>query len=322
MNFPATATDLFNIPSDLNADVQIFHANNQSTINFQQWIKPRGTSMVYMIAIGGGGGGGGGHQKASGTNGGGGGGGGCSGITRGILPSFFLPDSLYIQVGVGGLGGAASTAGGAGTSSHIMYSPLAYALQNSIISSGGTAAGGGGAGLVGAAGAGGTAGTVAPAAPVAFSQFLSNTGQSGGAGGAQTGANGSSITAFGSTLLSAGAGGAGCVSTNFNGGGITAFAAFNHTIINFPNTAGAVVAGGTGGTTAANIGGAGINFLNGPFLQSGGGGGGSNAAGTGATAAGTGGKGGIGCGGGGGGAGVTAGRGGNGGNGMVAIFSW
>jgi hypothetical protein len=323
MNFPATPIDLFHFPSNFKGDVQIFHANNQSTINFQPWTKPRGTSMTYMIAIGGGGGGGGGHQKASGTNGGGGGGGACSGISRLLVPSFLLPDTLYVQVGVGGLGGAATVAGGAGTNSHILFSPLAFLAQNSLLSSNTNAPGGGGAGALAAVGTAGTVPTVATQAVEAtIGIFSTIVGLVGSTGGAFAGGAGTSVTAWGARPLSPGAGGAGCNNADFNGGAITAAAAINFTRINFPTTAGAVAAGGTGGTTDANEGSAGVMFLDGPFLQSGGAGGGSNHAGTGGTAAGDGGKGGIGCGGGGGGAGVIAGRGGNGGNGIVAIFSW
>jgi len=321
MNFPATPSDVFNFPSNFKGDVQIFHANNQSTINFQQWIKPRGTSMSFFFLIGGGGGGGGGHQKPQNTNGGGGGGGGCAGITKLFIPSFFLPNSLYIQVGVGGLGGGASTAGGAGTTSHVLFSPLAYAAQNSLISSESGPAGGGGAGLVGAAGAGGSA-AGAPSTPVPslLGGFSGITGQAGGAGGAQPGAVGTSITAWSIRPISSGAGGAGIQANaslfDFDGGSITAVSAFNFPKMNFPTDVGAVARGGN--NLAPKDGDSGVNFIDGPFLQSGGAGGASSFGGV----AGNGGKGGIGCGGGGGGAGVTGGRGGNGGNGMVAIFSW
>jgi len=321
MNFPATPSDVFNFPSNFKGDVQIFHANNQSTINFQQWIKPRGTSMSFFFLIGGGGGGGGGHQKPSTTNGGGGGGGGSGGITKLLIPSFFLPNSLYIQVGVGGLGGGASTAGGAGTTSHVLFSPLAYADANSLISSESGPAGGGGAGLVGAAGAGGSA-AGAPSTPVRslLGGFTGITGQAGGTGGAVTGNNGTSITAWSIRPISSGAGGAspsvGALPADFQGGSIASVSNFNFPKMNF-TTADSVADGGGVFNPGLN-GDAGINFIDGPFLQSGGAGGGSAALST----AGNGGKGGIGCGGGGGGAGTTGGRGGNGGNGLVAIFSW
>jgi hypothetical protein len=270
MNFPATPSDVFNFPSNFKGDVQIFHANNQSTINFQQWIKPRATTMTYFFLLGGGGGGGGGHQKPQNTNGGGGGGGGSGGITRLIMPSFFLPDSLYIQVGVGGLGGAPSTAGGAGTTSHVLFSPLAYAAQNALISSEDGAAGGGGAGLVGAAGSGGS-GAGAPAAPVQslLGAFAAITGQAGGAGGAQTGAVGTSITAWSIRPVSSGAGGAGVQANaslfDFDGGSITAVAAFNFPKINFPTDVGAVARGGA--ALFPKDGDSGVNFIDGPFYS-------------------------------------------------------
>jgi hypothetical protein len=321
MNFPATPSDVFNFPSNFKGDVQIFHANNQSTINYQQWIKPRGTSMTYFFLVGGGGGGGGGHQKPSTTNGGGGGGGGSGSITKLIIPSFLLPNSLYIRVGVGGLGGNVSTAGGAATTSHVLFSPLAYAAQNSLISSESTPAGGGGAGLVGAAGAAGTAADGAAGSVHSTLGIYSGVvGQAGGAGGAITGNNGTSITAWSIRPISSGAGGAspsvGALPADFQGGSIASVSDFNFPKMNF-TTVNSVAAGG--GVFNPNLNGdAGINFIDGPFLQSGGAGGGSAALST----AGNGGKGGIGCGGGGGGAGTTGGRGGNGGNGMVAIFSW
>ena len=324
MNFPATPIDLFHFPSNFKGDVQIFHANNLSTINHQVWTKPRGTSMTYMLAIGGGGGGGGGHQKASGTNGGGGGGGACSGLARLVVPSFLLPDRLYVQVGVGGLGGAATVAGGAGTNSYIMFSPLVFTAANTLLSSNTNAPGGGGAGALAAVGAAGTVPTIATVSTEGnIGIFAASVGLVGSTGGAVAGGVGSNVAPniWGAIPLSAGAGGAGCNNTDSNGGNVSVLNATDFGFLNFPTTTGAVAAGGTGGTTSANNGGAGVSLLT-PFFQSGGAGGGSNAAGTGGTAAGNGGKGGIGCGGGGGGAGVIGGRGGDGGNGLVAIFSW
>jgi hypothetical protein len=324
MNFPATPTDLFHIPSNFKGDVQIFHANNQSAINFQPWIKPRGVSMSYIVCIGGGGGGGGAHSSNSGTNGGGGGGGACSGISRLIVPTFLLPDTLYVQVGVGGLGGAATVAGGAGTNSHVLFSPLTFAAANSLISSNTNAPGGGGSGAAASVGAAGTVPTLATATVEAsIGVFSATVGLVGVTGGAVGGGNGSDVTAWitaggvVSLPLSPGAGGAGANTTNFNGGNQTPGLAVNFQNVNYSTTLGSIATGGTGGTTSANIGGAGVSLF-GPFFQSGGAGGGSNTAGVG----GDGGRGGIGCGGGGGGKGVTGGRGGNGGNGLVAIFSW
>jgi hypothetical protein len=320
MNFPATQLDVFGIPSNFKGDVQIFHANNQSTINHQPWIKPRGTSMSYMIAISGGGGGGGGHTKASGTNGGGGGGGACSGIARLMVPSFLLPDTLYVQVGQGGLGGAAGAAGSAGTNSYILFSPLAFLAQNSLLSSNTNAPGGGGAGTLTLVGTVGSIPTIAgTSVEGSIGIFSSTVGLIGVTGGAVAGGNGTSVTAWAALPMSPGAGGGGGPndSGTSNGGNITATSAINFTNLNFPITAGALALGGTAGSTSANIGSAGVSLLN-PFYQTGGAGGGTGTTSTG----GDGGKGGIGCGGGGGGAGLVGGRGGNGGNGLVAIFSW
>lgn len=322
MNFPATTTDLFGLPPTFKGDVQIFHANNTSTITHQPWIKPRGTSMTYMMAIAGGGGGGGGFSKASGAAGGGGGGGACSGIGKLIIPSFLLPDTLYVQVGQGGLGGAASTAGAAGTNSYIMFTPLVFSAANTLLSSGTNAPGGGGAGNATNPATAGSIPTVAAIATLspqlAIGMFTASVGLIGVTGGAVAGGVGSSVTAWSTLPMSPGAGGAGATGPgDFNGGAQTANAALSITYLNWPITAGAIAAGGTGGTTDAHDGNAGVSLLS-PFLQSGGSGGGSNVAGV----AGDGGRGGIGCGGGGGGAGTTGGRGGNGGNGLVAIFSW
>lgn len=205
MNFPSTPTEIFGIPSSFKGDVQIFNANNLSTISFQQWIKPRGTSMSYMICIGGGGGGGGAHSAASGTNGGGGGGGACSGISRLVIPSFLLPDSLYIQVGVGGLGGAATVAGGAGTNSHISFSPVIAAGANMLLSANGTNPGGGGAGTNGAVGAAGTVPTVYGAdnpLPGSIGICNASVGLVGAAGGAVAGGAGTDVTAWATLPLS------------------------------------------------------------------------------------------------------------------------
>jgi|688.fasta_scaffold57061_5 hypothetical protein len=328
MNFPATPSDVFNFPSNFKGDVQIFHANNDWFTSYQQWIKPRGTSMSYFFLVGGGGGGGGGHQKPQNTNGGGGGGGGSACISRLLIPSFLLPNTLYVKVGRGGLGGPVSAAGFSGVPSIVATSPQSLPqifgsnVGPLIVSdSGGNGGGGGGGGLVGNAGAGGIAGSPSSnVVPALTGLYSAVAGQAGGAGGAQTGAVGTSITAWSIRPVSSGAGGAGIQANaslfDFGGGSITAVSAFNFPKMNFPTDVGAVARGGD--ALAPKNGDSGVNFFDGPFLQSGGAGGASSFAGV----AGNGGKGGIGCGGGGGGAGVTGGRGGDGGNGMVAIFSW
>jgi len=111
--------DVFGLPPKEQANVKVYYPQGTNTNGtWQQWMKPRGTSVVYMFAIGGGGGGGGGFTRASGAAGGGGGGGGAATASL-LIPAFFVPDVLYVQPGVGGLGGAANTAGSAGGHSYV-----------------------------------------------------------------------------------------------------------------------------------------------------------------------------------------------------------
>lgn len=318
---PMQIDHAFHLPNQFKADVQIYRATSATNLKgFQQWRKPRGASMVMMIAIAGGGGGGGGVTRTAGSAGGGGGGGACSGITRFITSAIFLPDELYVQVGVGGQGGEAGASGSngtAGTNSYILTSKTAV-LPNIVCYSGVNAPGGGGGGTAAAAGAAGTVPTIAVTQPInALGEWFSIVGLVGVAGGAQTGAVGASVTAWGALPLSPGAGGAGCTTTDFAGGAQTATAAVDITSQGwYTNAAGNLAAAGTAAGTHPN-GSAGISRIT-PFLNCGGSGGGSNNSGT----AGNGGDGGIGCGGGGGGAGTTGGRGGNGGDGLVVIISW
>jgi len=310
--------DFTHLPSRYKSNVKIFNPTTSTNLQgFQMWNKPRGTSMVEIICIAGGGGGGGGFTRTAGSAGGGGGGGACSGITRFVCPAIFLPDILYIQVGAGGQGGAASVAGTAGLNSYVLTSKTAV-LPNIICYSGVNAPGGGGAGTGAAAGSAGTVPTIAVTQPWnALGQWFSTVGLVGVVGGAQTGAVGTSITAWAANPLSPGAGGAGCTTTDFAGGGQTVTALLDVGSFGyFPTGAGVLAAGGTG-TGAAINGSSGVEKLM-PFLNSGGAGGGSNNSGQ----AGHGGSGGYGCGGGGGGAGTTGGRGGNGGDGLVIIISW
>ena len=151
--------DQFHTPPRFRQNTQIFERNTRvSGQGFQIWYKPKGCSMVSMIAIGGGGGGGGGFSRTAGSAGGGGAGGGAAGIARFICPAQLLPDELYVQCGDGGIGGAASVSGGSGTLSYVLYNPTTIAAPNIVLASGATAPGGGGAGTGAAAGA-------APAAP-------------------------------------------------------------------------------------------------------------------------------------------------------------
>lgn len=319
MHFPTQPIDVFDRAPLSKADVQIFTAT-QFSQGWQTWYKPRGVTQSYMLTIAGGGGGGAGFTRASGANGGGGGGGACSGLTRLIIPSFFLPDSLYIQVGQGGLGGATSgTAGAGGSNSYISLGHSTAAPNVILAAVGATVPGGGGAGTGAAAGAAGTAPTVgATTTTNQYGHWFGTIGLAGVAGGftATTGQLGNSITAWASIPLSPGAGGGGIGTSNaeFAGGGQTATAAVDWGNRNWPITAGflAPAGAGVGGNGSSGV----VSWQ--PFFMTGGAGGGTNNTGVG----GAGGNGGIGCGGGGGGSGITGGRGGNGGNGLVMIISW
>jgi len=321
INHPSTPTDLGDIPYPVKNDVAVFIGGigtGGSNNNWKIWNKPKGSTMTYIIAIGGGGGGGAG--VVSGGDKGGGAGGGSGAINRLLIPSFFLPEILYVLAGDGGQGGLASgNAGTAGGISYAAFTPSTSLARSILIQSNNAAAGGGGAGTTTTA-AGGAGGTAAIATMFGSTLGTDANGIAGQAGAnAPSGAGnnpGNSVTAWSSIPLSGGASGGSTTGTNTAGGAITAAAAISGTYINWPTTAGAVAAGGTAGT---GNGSSGVNLLY-PFLTSGGAGGGSNDNG----AAGGGGAGGIGSGGGGGGGADSAGgqRGGNGGPGMVMIISW
>jgi hypothetical protein len=316
------------LPPGVNGDVQIFTAPNNAITQWQQWVKPAGVTMVYMICIAGGGGGGGGFTRATTVAGGGGGGGACSGVVSSLMPAVFLPNVLKVSVGLGGLGSTGTgVAGGNGTNSYIASGvglTAGSTIPNIILESGANAPGGGGAGTTAAAGAAGAVPTISTVARngsgAIFGIQKFTVGIVGLAGGVQTGAAGAAATAVWNAIpLSAGTGGAGVngAGTGFAGGALTIQAAMD-----LPDGAispAAILAGGVAGSGAA-VGGPGNNGLQywKPLLGTGGTGGGSADGQPG----GQGGDGAIGCGGGGGGAGTTGGKGGSGGNGLVVIISW
>lgn len=273
------------------------------TGDVETFVIPKNATMLYVWAVGGGGNGGAGFSRAAGNPGGGGGGGSCGGITMMLIPTRYLPPTLYILVA--GAGADAGTYAGA---SWVMFrrpNAAGTIVSDSIVMGiGGFNGGNGTATAAGAAG--GTS--------FHFSQhnvysglgiFQTLAQLAGAIGGAQTGQLGGQINAFANGIpFSGGAGGAGCTTTDWGGGSIVA-------PINSREHAGFTIAGGIAG------GGDGLNGLqfDEPFTCYGGSGGGSNNSGVG----GKGGDGAIGCGGGGGGAGVTGGAGGRGGNGRVVI---
>lgn len=310
--------DFSNLPPKYKSTVQIFTATGSTNLTgFQEWIKPRGVSMVSIICVAGGGGGGGGFTRTAGAAGGGGGGGACSGLSRFECPAILLPDVMYIQVGAGGMGGVASGAGAAGLNSYVLTSKTAVS-PNMITYSGANAPGGGGGGTGAGAGTAGTVPTIAALQTAnAWGQWSTIVGIIGALGGAQTGAVGVTVSAWSGIPLSPGAGGAGCTATDFAGGAQNATALLDIGSQGYYlSSAGGIAPGGTAAGVGVD-GSSGVMRIT-PFFNSGGAGGGSNNSGQ----AGNGGNGGYGCGGGGGGAGATGGRGGNGGNGIVIITAW
>jgi hypothetical protein len=295
--------DFSHLPTSNLSDTQIF--KRPSTITNTQWttwLKPRGKTMGYFIAIGGGGGGGAGFGAAAGAARGGGGGGGGASIGRLLVPLFMIPDRLYIQVGAGGLG-ATSGLAAAGIPSFVSLVPDSTTRNILAGSNGGN---GGGTGTGAAAGTAGTAGAIVTSTGFDFGINLAIAGNAGAAGGVQGGAVGGSYTQTNSGMPG-GAGGAGSTSADFAGGGYTAAAGL------YINSFAPAVA-----PAGSNPGAHGRSFNDYFYHYSGFGGGSSNT-----TVGGPGGYGGIGAGGGGGGAGVTTGgRGGDGGSGIVIIVCW
>jgi hypothetical protein len=270
---------------------------------FQIWQKPRSCNFVYITVIGGGGGGGS-SSNVSG-NGGGGGGGGSSSITHILIPSTLLPDTLYIQVGLGGAGGTAGGDGSSGGQSYVSIRPSISFIDTIIRTSDAPPLGGNG----------GTTFTQTSGNLSSLGIWKSIGGDAGGAGGFAS--NGSTKTALANSPLCGGGGGAGKSASNFAGGSILAGGVLGR-------VAGGSGGGGNGGkgliTITPNL----LTYSSTefPFATTGGSGGGSNT-----TIGGGGGNGGageIGSGGGGSGAidGGTGRVGGKGGDGIVIITSF
>jgi hypothetical protein len=306
-------------------NVQTFYGTTVGTTlrEWNTWIKPRGSRMLWIIAVGGGGAGGNSHNNA--TSAGGGGGGGSGAQSSVIIPSAFVPDTLYIQAGRGGtLNATEGGAGVAGLPTYVSLEPdtTLTATNTLLFANGG---GGGGGTTTTAAGAAGTAGAVAtlPNMPLAgrgIFQFFA--GQAGAAGG-----NGTTPTAGGSITLpvtglmvSGGCGGGGKTATTFTAGGSIIGPGSGEF---YPDVVGGLAAVGA---TPARPGGAGIITRN--FLMNYGGGGGGSASATSGGNAGNGGDAAPGAGGGGAGASssvagtTTLALAGRGGDGFVIFLSW
>jgi hypothetical protein len=286
--------DLSHIPNS-QQDVQIFNANGSA---WQTWRKPKKCNYVWIMCIGGAGGGAGGLINSIYAPGG-----ASAGISRALYNAQQLSDILYIQVGLGGAGGAAATAGSPGTRSWVALQP-AVVTQNMVMGSAVSVAGGGS--VTGSSVSGESAMTQAGATFLTLSNFIGTGGVT--SAGSTSLATPPNITPFTSQIVTPGGGGGGV--------GVNDGASILSTTIS------PLIAGGL--TSASGNAGNGANGITSykPFYSLGGAGGGnSQSAGNG----GRGGGGGIGCGGGGGGGGATGfsgGVGGKGGDGIVIIISF
>ena len=188
-------------------------------------------------------------RGAAGTaRGGGGGGGSGSIIIQDVLLNLLVSDNLYLNLAVGGLGGAAGVAGSAPTSANGGQSVVAVSstagtpLSDAVLYA--PAGGGGGAGTSGAAGTAGAAAATGYAKMFGFTGPFSqqSAAVAGCLGGAQTGAVGVAMT-FGSNFYpltgGAGGGGVGTANTDFAGGAVIGGSWM-------PSIAGGLAAGGQG----------------------------------------------------------------------------
>ena len=307
--------DVFNLPSKEN-NFKVFYTNGGGN-SWQTWTKPKNTKLIFMYLIGGGGGGGAGVSTTAVSSNSGGGGGGSSSVSMGLFPAILLPDTLYIQVGQGGVGGipvsgTTGRPGSGGTLSHISLEPNT-SLVNLILSSGNAVAGGGNAGISNGTVTGGAAGTAFIQTNSIIS-YLGNintvVGEQGSAGtGASNGASLAATTINLPTSAGLGGGGINVSSVAFNGGSSLAGSFV-------PLISGGLAGGNNGSNGFTSL--PSLNMGKLPMFFMGGAGGGANA--TIGGIGGNGGNGSFGSGGGGGGAARgLGGIGGNGGDGLVII---
>lgn len=299
--------DLFNIPNS-QEDVQIF---NTTVSAWQTWQKPRKCNYVWIMSVGGGAGGQSGNVASGSASSNNTQGGGSGAVTRALYNAQQLPDRLYVQVGVGGAGGAptltnTSNQGSSGTRSLVSLQPVIL-FTNLVAASGNIAAPGG---FVNTTSAGETISGQNVVVFYTLSNFLSTQGAACTFLTPRPIAN---IAPLSSQITCQGAQGGGGVTltpTATNGGSIS------QTVYT------PLIQGGLGTLSPSTNGGNGDNGVTvwKPFLSTGGAGGGNSDLGNG----GKGGDGGIGSGGGGGGSCSSgqSGAGGKGGNGLVIIVSF
>ena len=282
--------DISHIPGQSD-NIWIFYANGSI---WQTWVKPRKCNFIWIMCIGGGSGGyGGGGGGLAGTAPGG----ATGAITRALFSANVLPDTLFVQPGVGSAGGAGASAGsnpvpGTATRSWVTIIANSTAAMNTVCISG----------TAGASGATAeTAATTAVAGLLSLGNFISTPGQ------ATT--NASQIVPLVASGIILSGGGNGSAAGNVAAADILSV---NLGITNTPTI--------SGGASISGKGNPGIwNWK--PMYAIGGSGGGGNASGNG----GNGGDGAFGCGGGGGGngsSGFVGGTGGKGGDGLVIIATF
>lgn len=310
-------------------DVQYFQGSN-TTNSTQTWKKPRGCKMVFALAVGGGASGGVGINTA--TTSGGGAGGGSGAQMSVLLPAIFLPDTLFISCGSGGVPPASITSGylgAAGGQTLVTISQDSSVVSNDVLLQ---PLGG----LAGAAAATATAGGTAGAAAsqsggtlLTQRGFLTDLGGSPGSGGTTTAGVGTSIgfpgaNGSGYGMVCGGAGGGAAGASSFNGSSVISYNVSTGNVLSqsiFPSVIGGLAASGA---TPAGRGQDGIIVKN--YFMNYGGTGGGGASATAGGIAGAGGNGAPGCGGGGAGGSTTTAntlaRPGAGGPGFVYIISW
>jgi hypothetical protein len=297
------------------SNVSVFYGIGTNV--WQTWTKPRNCTFLQFLVIGGGGGGGAAGSGAAITSRSGGGGGGSSAISRVFVPASYIPDTLYILVGMGGVGGLpqVNSAGISGSSGQLSYVSIQPNISSSnvLVASGNVAANGGGGGAVGSSNAiAGSAGTIFTQANGLLSHlthptFVAGTAGVGGGNQNQSSAGGNNFVTI-TSIVTGGCGGAGVNNISRSGVGVTG-AGFVPTI-----NGGNVTTLSQADSGFSSFGDRMINMRNNLMFTGGGGGYARFDA-----AGGDGGNGAFGSGGGGGGAGTTGGRGGNGGNGLVII---
>jgi len=276
-----------------------------------------------MIGVGGAGGGGCGRNAAA--TGCGGGGGGSGAQTTAMIPAQFVPDTLYVQAGFGGVGGAVASANGtAGIATYVAIEPSTTLTANMLfLVANGGGGGGGGGGVSGLAGTAGTVSTIANMCLAGRGVYNFLAGQAGSTG--RITAVGDSLTPQANGLMvtgGTGGGGSNGVNAAFAGGAVSAITGTLGTDF-FPLP----ISGGIAGTNAPSSGGAGRSgFVSRNLLFNFGGTGGGGAVQNASSIPGAGGDGAPGCGGGGSGGSnitsVTVRPGGYGGPGFVIIISW